>query len=607
MSELVRVLRRHRWMALLGFLIPVVAALVLTSMASATYEARAEVLFRAQVVDPLDQQNGSQPATRTLNNEVLQMQSEVARAAVRKAYTGPLDPKIVVVTPAAAESDVISLSARGSDPKAVAALVNTYVDAYTQYRRDLDVAAYNAAADVARQKMTDLQKSIDTANGRLAALDARIGSAADDLERDAAVKERELLLPSVDSQIKAYRDQIAFYQSSLDRLELSAGIRKAGALVSLRAAAVPDAPVAPSHVRDLAWGIALGLVFGFGAALLADMFDDAADDRAGLELATTAPVLASIPRVSRRTAKSPVVGSDASTPVAESFRMLRTALRFRRFDRPLRVVQVTGPAGEEGATYVAVNLAAALAGAGESVVLVDANFRRPGVVDLTGGKEEPGFTSVIGGLARLRAALTVHPSIPNLTVLASGPAVSNPSELLSSDAAGAVVAELATSYDWVVLDTAPILPVTDGVVAARLADGVVLVAAKGQTTRADLQLAAAALAQVDRPVVGSVLNLSTTRSRSYGRRRGRGVLITAAPVKAPTPRAVGDVVEPVIDLRDESTPATDGSSPSANAGKANGARARGTANGTTNATTNTRAPVGTGPKATGKSKPRRRP
>src|SRR5688572_12825780 len=126
-------------------MLPVLAAIGLTEITEPAYQARAEVLFRPQLVDPLDQQSSTQSATRTLNNEILQMKSAVARDAVRKGYSGTLDPSIVTVDAAATDADVIVLTATAHDATAAAELVNTYVESYTNYRRDSETNALLAA------------------------------------------------------------------------------------------------------------------------------------------------------------------------------------------------------------------------------------------------------------------------------------------------------------------------------------------------------------------------------------------------------------------------------------------------------------------------------
>ena len=239
--------------------LPVLAAIGLTAISEPMYQARAEVLFRAQLADPLDQLSGNQSATRTLNNEILQMKSAVARDAVRKVYSGNLDPAIVAVDAASTDADVIVLTASARDANAAAELVNTYVDAYTEYRRDSEVNALLAAGLLARQKADDLQKTIDTATAPLTALDAKIATATGD-ELTKAREQRTQLASEIESRLAPIRDQLTFYQGQIDRVELSAGIRKAGSLVSLRAATAPSQPISPNPVRNVAWGIALGIV-----------------------------------------------------------------------------------------------------------------------------------------------------------------------------------------------------------------------------------------------------------------------------------------------------------------------------------------------------------
>ena len=211
---------------------------------------------------------------------------------------------------------------------------------------------------------------------------------------------------------------------------------------------------------------------------------------------------------------------------AEAFRSLRTSIQLNAPHRSLRVLVVTSAGPGEGKTFVASNLAIALAQAGKRVLLVDADLRRPAVHRVFGVSNTLGLVDALRRAARLPAPITASPSdaagaaaaapapipgvvassIENLWLLPAGTPPRNPGELLSSAALGQLVEEFTAQWDMVVLDTAPIGTVADTLLLAKQASGCLLVARWGRTRRAALGGAIAALRGLGRPLVGVVLN-----------------------------------------------------------------------------------------------------
>ena len=200
---------------------------------------------------------------------------------------------------------------------------------------------------------------------------------------------------------------------------------------------------------------------------------------------------------------------------AENFRQLRANLQFANVDEHPRIIAITSSIPGEGKTMVAMNLASTLAEAGFTVCLVDADLRRPTVAKVMGLASPVGLTSVLINQIDLMEALQSAGS--NLYVLSSGPTPPNPSEVLASSYVRDVVHSLLEKVDYVIIDTAPLLPVADGSEVAALADGTLLVARHKLTTDAQVKRAAASLARVDAKLVGVVLNrVPNRRNGEYG-------------------------------------------------------------------------------------------
>jgi capsular exopolysaccharide synthesis family protein len=292
----------------------------------------------------------------------------------------------------------------------------------------------------------------------------------------------------------------------IPQLETPSGSSSAPVKITvIKSASLPGAPSSPRPKVNLALGLLIGLALGVGAAVLRETLDTTIkgkDDLQKLTGATPLGIIAHDPDVAKRPL---VVQIEAQSPRAESFRQLRTNLQFVDVDRPLKTVVMTSASAEEGKSTTACNLAITLAQAGVRTVLVEADLRRPKVADYMGLEGAVGLTSVLAGLATLDEAL--QPWGRNaMWVLASGPLPPNPSEILGSHQMSELLKALEDRADVIVLDSPPLLPVTDAAVLARHADGAVLVVRHGKTRREQVTRALEALKGVDAKLLGTVLN-----------------------------------------------------------------------------------------------------
>ena len=304
-----------------------------------------------------------------------------------------------------------------------------------------------------------------------------------------------------------------------------------------------------SQFRDGELGLAAGLVLGLGGAFLRDNLDDALISQEAAEQTAGVPVLAVVPHVpswKRRDRPLVISISNPTSPAAEAYRSLRTSLQFARQERELRTILVTSPASEEGKTTTLANLGAVFAQAGNRVVLVSCDLRRPRIGKFLGVDESAGLTTVLVGQHTLEQVVRPVQGNQRLCVLASGPVPANPAELLNGQRARDVFAALKASFDIVLIDSPPVLPVTDAVVLSRQVDATLLVVASGRTRRGELQRAAEKLDRVDAPVIGMVLNEVTRQiTGSYGQlirvlRGAHGrcrIFIDQQPGSSPNPRS----------------------------------------------------------------------
>jgi capsular exopolysaccharide synthesis family protein len=279
-------------------------------------------------------------------------------------------------------------------------------------------------------------------------------------------------------------------------------------------ASVNDNPVAPLTKRNTALGLVIGLVVAMAFVFIRDRYNNKIRDDSEVATITDAPVLAAVPSDDLLKKQGLIDFGSGATLAAEAYRKLRTNLSFTSVDNPSRRIVITSALAAEGKTTTAMNLAAALAETGKRVVLVDADLRRPQVNHRTGGMGDVGFTNYLKGDGQLSDLL--QPSeIDGLQILASGPQPPNPAELLGSKKAGQGIENLSAMFDYVIIDSPPLLPVTDAAVLAQWADGVLLVARANQSRLPDIAAAIEQLDTVGTTLIGLVLTDMPTRGGVY--------------------------------------------------------------------------------------------
>jgi capsular exopolysaccharide synthesis family protein len=275
-------------------------------------------------------------------------------------------------------------------------------------------------------------------------------------------------------------------------------------------ASIPDAPTTPKTARNIALGLAVGVLLGVGLALLRDRLDNTVKDQQTVEQITGVGLVGSIP-LDKERRKVPAISFDGNkSAIAEAFRKLRTNLQFLAVDNPPRVIAVTSSLPNEGKSTTAINIALALAEAEHNVLLVDGDMRRAMLGKYLNLVGSVGLSTVLSGGASLSEVLQ-ETRFPRLTVLTSGAIPPNPSELLGSLAAKKVLAEMRAQFDYVIVDSSPLLAVTDAAILATNSDGVLIIARFGQSKRQQLAHAVGNLEDVGASVLGTVFTMTPAR------------------------------------------------------------------------------------------------
>lgn len=510
---------RRRGLVLITVAVAVLGTAAWSMAQTPLYRADAELLVRStpseQVLgDASGMRVQEEDAARQLNNELQLLESDLVRDLVAEDYDGPLDVDRVSAKVRSEENNVIRVSASAAEPEAAADLVNVYVDRYGSVRQQSQTedllstgAEIQAELDAVRQEITEVRAPLEEVEQQRVDASA---AARDDLDRQLADIEGE-----ISPRLAALSSRETFYLDQLDRVQLTANLARSTGLEVLSAAQPPEEPFSPNIPRNLALALAAGMLVALALALVRHHLDDSIATEEQAAALTGLPTLGVIPRFgpSRDGEPGLISVEDPTSPAAEAYRSLRTSVKFLGVDRPARVVQVTSGSAGEGKTLTAANLAVVLAKAGDRVLLVEADLRRSRMHHLLDTPRTPGLTNLLLEDASIGAAVCTVDEVPNLHLLPAGDLPPNPSELLAGGRARSLLETLRSTYDVILLDSPPVLPVTDAQVLARWADITLVVVASRTTSKRALGRTFDRLAQVEAPVAGTVQNVAVTSGR----------------------------------------------------------------------------------------------
>jgi polysaccharide biosynthesis transport protein len=396
-------------------------------------------------------------------------------------------------------------------------------------------------------RVIQLQSQLTELDSSIAEENVKVGESLR-AEYRAALKSQEMLQATFDEQkdnaYKMNQDAIQYgimrreVDSSRDLYEgLLKRLKEAGILAGLRSsninivdtASVPITPVEPKIPLNIALGCLGGIVFGISSAFIAENVDSSIRTPEDVETYCSLPSLGIIPSAEKNEGGAsnrlaPGNGSKIILPVtlehrnsgsAEAFRALRTSLMLSSPGAPPQVILVTSAVSAEGKSFVSINLAVVLAQAGQKVLLVDADMRRPSINTYLGIPTNPGLSACLAGTIDSDFVTVKVEDVPGLHLMPAGRTPPYPAEMLASEAFPHLVQRWREQYRYIVIDTPPALAVTDAVVAARVADAVILVARSEKTRRQSLSRARDLLIKARVHIGGVVVNDLSFDSMEY--------------------------------------------------------------------------------------------
>lgn len=502
LREVLAVLRRRKWTVVLATVTAVAAAVGLSFAQDRVYRAEAQVLLGETEAGSSVDLPADVPGNlrRSVQTEIQLLESVPVRDLVRQELGVSRAPE--VDARAIGQSDVIELRSRSDDPQRAADVANAYANAYVTFRREREVRRLNNAAEELKARLTGLQVQI-------ADLDARIAADGDDA-----------------ADLRSQRDIVLQQQIGLTQrltlLQAEGALDSSGAQV-VAPAAVPTSPVAPRPVRNGVLALAIGLLAGVGIAFVREHLDDSLAARRDLaEVGPDTPVVGTVPKVQawkRRHEPMVVTVADPHSPAAEAYRSLAASVEALGVGDGIRTLQVTSPTAGQGKTVTAANLSVALARSGRDVIAVCCDLRRPRLHEFFGLPNSPGLSAVLRTdwvLNPQESVLQPVPEVARLRFLGSGSSEDGEPRLLDAPRMQQLLRVLEGIADVVILDSPPLLGISDATVLAGKVDSTLVVTMPGATTRGQFDNALQHLQRVKGSVLGVVFNGVAPDDTYYG-------------------------------------------------------------------------------------------
>ena len=434
----------------------------------------------------------------------------------------------VTVTPVR-DTRLVNLAVEGTNPQLIAAVANTLPQVFVSELRSIQSDRYADSRESFESQLATLGRQVEETELRLTELETR-----------ARTPQEEIEFGRLQNALTQYQSSYAGVLQSYESLRL-AEVQSIENIVVVEQALVPLAPIRPRVLTNTLLGAIIGAMLALGTIFLIEFLDDRIRNPEDLKRIADIPVVGTIGKFSNG-AKNEAVGieqiisiQEPRDPTVEAFRRLRTNLQYYNIDTPLRSVSVTSANPSEGKSSTAANLAVVMAQSGLSVVLIDADLRKPKVHKNFDLFRKPGLTEALmhhqqlNPLDEVFAQRTgdelpqVSPlamcnrirEVPNLYVMTAGEKVPNPAELLNSKRMADFIDQLRAEVDIVIFDTPPLLAVTDAQIMGRMVDGTILVIDTQKTSGGAVYRALETLVQVNVPIMGAVLNRVSGSGHGY--------------------------------------------------------------------------------------------
>lgn len=500
------ILWRWSWLIALGTLLAAGTAFIVSRNMTPVYSASVTLLVNQAPRSGLTDYASiltSQQLAKTYSE--LLHKRPVLEAAIAKLNL-PLDPAELaraVSVDLIRDTQLIVLNVENTSPAQAAALANTIAEVFI---------AQNAAQQTSRfaSSKESLSKEIAAVQASLAQTQAAL-----DALGEPDTPEEQAQKAQLETSLAQYRTSYANLLQSYENIR-AAEAQELNNVSVVEPAVPPRVPIRPRvELNTLLAGL-VGMVLAGAIAYVFEYLDDTLKSPEDISQRLGLWTLAAIGRIEGKTAQDRLVTLSAPrSPIAEAYRLLRTNFQFAAVDRPLHCIVVTSPGPGDGKSTTAANLAVVFAQGGKSVILVDADLRRPQQHRIFQRTASYGLSTALVDAATPVTNFLQPTDVPGLRLLTGGPIPPNPAELLGSQRMAQLLQVLSQEAEMVILDSPPVLSVADAAILANAADGVVLVADAGRTRREMARRAKESLERAGANLLGMVLNRMTRQTSGY--------------------------------------------------------------------------------------------
>ncbi|MEM7324469.1 MAG: polysaccharide biosynthesis tyrosine autokinase [Actinomycetota bacterium] len=513
------VIARKRWpWILLPVLLLLGASAYYTVSQADRYEASASVLLAPTASQDLLTSNSQNPGflSRVLSNEISLAQSDAVESLIIDELQ--ILPN-VSITPEP-DADVLVFVASAGDPNDAALHANTWADMYVLVKREQAVANITASTVSLQEQLEELRVERQRLRSPLDDLDARISRSANPEVAASLQSDYDRLSDDLRYELELLTAQAETIVGNLTDLQLQAQLSAVGEARIIQTAAPPAQRSNAPLSRNLALGLVVGLIIGFGLALLAETRDKTIKSATDVQDVTDLPVLASIPLAGRKAQSDLALAAhrDPDGSYADGYHKVRSSIEFASFENKIKSVLITSPSAAEGKSTTSSNLALALSSVGKKTVLVDVDFRRARIHDIYKIEQSPGLSDYVLHGAKLSSVAysVTEPGLKDLLVVPTGTVPPNPAAFVGTSGFLDTIDWMESQADMVVLDAPPLLAVSDAHTLGKHVDAVVLTALAGQTTKPELTEVLTVLRQTGANVIGIVL-IGVDDTDTYGR------------------------------------------------------------------------------------------
>ncbi len=506
LRQVLRSLRRWWWVAIAGPLLFGVLAYAYSTQQQPRYAAEATLLINPSASSGALDYNSVLTAERLAKTYQKLATSRAVLEPVVTSLNLAMDANALaehVSAHADADTQLLSIRVSGTDPQQVAAIANAVAEQFQAYLREQTSQTSAETQATVDQTIRDLEAQIEDTQAQIETLQSR-----DDLSA-----------PSVQAELAALTERLNNLQGTYGKLlALAAELRTNTAMAADRVtvaipAVAPVAPYAPKKAVNVLLGMIAGGLIAGGGILLLTYLDNTVKPGLDFQRLVNAPLLTTVARLPKLTqGQSQLFVLDMPKGgAAEAIRLLRTNIEFASATREIAILGVTSPNPSEGKSTIAANLAVTLAQAGFVTLLIDADLRRPSQHRIFGGANERGLSTLLSGPDRPWTWAAQETMLPNLTLIPAGPLPPNPADLLSLERLRELLTAMRETFDVIVIDTPPMLAVSDPLILAAHVDGMVLVALAGKTRIDALRRAAETLQRGAVRLVGVIVNQQSSR------------------------------------------------------------------------------------------------